>query len=90
FSYDDIEHGILRKSSIKWSLGYAKKWFPSTKEKLLRVNKVDYRIHFALNCGAKSCPPIAFYDDAKLDAQLDIATKAYLIGSVTYDSNANK
>ncbi|MFM9816106.1 hypothetical protein ACKI16_47475, partial [Streptomyces scabiei] len=27
---------------------------------------------------------------AKLDAQLDIATKAYLIGSVTYDSNANK
>ncbi|MFW1581992.1 DUF547 domain-containing protein, partial [Vibrio parahaemolyticus] len=44
----------------------------------------------ALNCGAKSCPPIAFYDDAKLDAQLDIATKAYLIGSVTYDSNANK
>lgn len=90
FSYDDIEHGILRKSSIKWSLGYAKKWFPSTKEKLLRVNKVDYRIHFALNCGAKSCPPIAFYDDAKLDAQLDIATKAYLTGSVTYDSNANK
>lgn len=90
FSYDDIEHGILRRSSIKWSLGYAKKWFPSTTEKVLRVNSVDYRIHFALNCGAKSCPPIAFYDDTKINAQLDIATKAYLTGSTSYDSAANK
>lgn len=85
-SLDDIEHGILRHSKIKWSLGYLNKFFPSKKEKKLRVKKLDYRIHFALNCGAKSCPPIAFYNDEKLDAQLDLATKAYLSGEADYDS----
>jgi thiol-disulfide isomerase/thioredoxin len=33
--------------------------------------KVDYRIHFALNCGAKSCPPIVYYSPEKLDQQLE-------------------
>lgn len=84
FSLDDIEHGILRHSKIKWSLGYFNKLFPGKTEKELRVGKVDYRIHFALNCGAKSCPPIAFYSPETLDAQLDIATKNYLTSEVTY------
>ena len=77
-SLDDIEHGILRRSKIKWSEGYFNKLFPSKFEKENRVNKVDYRIHFALNCGARSCPPIAFYDPEKLDKQLDVATMIYL------------
>lgn len=88
-SLDDIEHGILRHSKIKWSLGHLNKLFPSKKEKELRAEMLDYRIHFALNCGAKSCPPIAFYNDETLDAQLDLATKAYLTGEAEYDSVAN-
>lgn len=39
FSLDDIEHGILRRSKIKWSLGYLNKLFPSKKEKELRVHE---------------------------------------------------
>ncbi len=89
FSLDDIEHGVLRHSKVKWSLGYFNKLFPSGKEKDLRVDKVDYRIHFALNCGAKSCPPIAFYNNETLDAQLDLATKAYLTSEVSYDPAGN-
>ncbi len=88
-SLDDIEHGILRRSKIKWSEGYFNKLFPSQFEKHNRVNKVDYRIHFSLNCGARSCPPIAFYDPEKLDRQLDIATKTYLKGEAEYDSINN-
>lgn len=88
-SLDAIEHGILRRSKIKWSLGHLNKPFPSKKEKALRVKKLDYRIHFALNCGAKSCPPIAFYNNESLDTQLDLATKAYLTGEATYDSVKN-
>ncbi len=64
-SLDKIEHGIIRHSKIKWSLGHLNKIFPGGFEKKARVNKVDYRIHFALNCGAKSCPPIAYYDAAE-------------------------
>ena len=28
---------------------------------LFRQSPPDPRIHFALNCGAKGCPPIRFY-----------------------------
>ncbi|HEX8461365.1 MAG TPA: DUF547 domain-containing protein, partial [Segetibacter sp.] len=71
-SLDDIEHGILRHSKIKWGLGHLNKWFSSGFEKRQRVDTVDYRIHFSLNCGAKSCPPIAFYKPSDLNRQLDM------------------
>lgn len=89
FSLDDIEHGILRRSKIKWSLGYFNKLFPGSTEKMLRVDKLDYRLHFALNCGAKSCPPIAFYKSENIDQQLDLATKAYLTSEAEYDEATN-
>jgi len=50
-------------------------------------SKIDYRIHFALNCGAKSCPPIAFYTLEKLDKQLDEATYSFIISETTIDMN---
>lgn len=77
-SLDKVEHGILRRSKVKWSLGYLNKLFPSKFEKQFRVQKLDNRIHWALNCGAKSCPPIAFYDPAKMEKQLELAQKAFL------------
>ena len=33
---------------------------------LLKIYKVDPRIHFALNCGARSCPPIRIYNSKNL------------------------
>lgn len=88
-SLDDIEHGILRRSKVKWSLGYFNKLFPSAFEKKHRVDTMDYRIHFSLNCGAKSCPPIAFYRPEQLDKQLDMATKTFLKGESEYDTASN-
>ena len=78
FCLDDIEHGILRRNRIKWSLGYLSNLFAPSLLKKLAVQSVDYRIHFALNCGAKSCPPIAFYSSEKLERQLDMATLSFL------------
>jgi thiol-disulfide isomerase/thioredoxin len=89
FSLDKIEHGILRRSSIKWSLGYLSKLFPNKIEKDLRVSTLDYRIHFALNCGAKSCPPIAFYNPENLNTQLDVAATAYLTSDINYIKATN-
>ncbi len=48
FSLDEIEHGILRHSKIKYSLGYLNKLFPSKTEKQLGVKYIDYRLHFSL------------------------------------------
>jgi len=88
-SLDDVEHGILRRSKVKWSLGYLNKWFPSSFEKKFRVDKLNYLIHFALNCGAKSCPPIAFYEPGQINKQLSLATSTYLMGESLYDAEKN-
>ena len=48
---------------------------------------MDYRIHFALNCGAKSCPPIAFYTLEKLDKQLNDAMHSFIISETAIDMN---
>lgn len=37
------------------------------------IQQVDPRIHFALVCGAKSCPPIKLYTPENLDEGLDAA-----------------
>jgi len=42
------------------------------------VGRLDPRVHVALNCGARSCPPLADYAPEQLDAQLDAAARSYL------------
>jgi hypothetical protein len=88
-SLDDIEHGLLRASRIKWSMGYLRKPFVARWEKTHRLYRIDFRIHFALNCGAASCPPIAFYESARLDQQLQVAQRVYLRREVSYDTARN-
>jgi hypothetical protein len=78
FSLDDIEHGILRRFRFKYSLGYLSQFCVPQLIKELAVKKIDYRIHFTLNCGAKSCPPIAFYSVEKINTQLSMATQSFL------------
>ena len=86
FSLDDIEHGILRKYRWKYSMGYLSEFLPSKLIKKLAVSTIDYRIHFTLNCGAKSCPPIAFYEYENIEQQLNIATKTFLRSETEADT----
>ncbi|MGM5469716.1 DUF547 domain-containing protein [Flavobacteriaceae bacterium LMO-SS05] len=87
FSLDDIEHGILRKYRIKKSFGYLPNPFVLPLIKNLAVQTLDYRVHFALNCGAKSCPPIAFYTLEKIDEELNNATESFLDSETTFEEN---
>lgn len=88
-SLNDIEHGILRRSKSLYSLGYFERFFPANWEKKLRVDILDPRIHFALNCGAESCPAIYFYTEKKISEQLDLATVTFLTNDVSYDPKLN-
>lgn len=88
FSLDDIEHGLLRKYRWKWSFGYFSNPFVSQLIKNLAVQELDYRIHFTLNCGAKSCPPIAFYTLEKLDEELNNAMQAFIVSETSVDMNS--
>ena len=83
-SSDDVEHGILR--------GNHRRFFPPLRPfrrgdpRLAHaVSPVDPRIHFALNCGARSCPPVGVYRAEAIDAQLDLATGSYVNGEVAVE-----
>ncbi|MDR6299776.1 DUF547 domain-containing protein [Mesonia maritima] len=89
-SLDDIEHGFIRNSRVKLSYGHLKDPFASKFEKTFRVSEVDWRIHFALNCGAKSCPPVYFYEVNSLDEQLEKSAKNYLSKEVNYKKAEEK
>ncbi|SFR48335.1 Protein of unknown function, DUF547 [Robiginitalea myxolifaciens] len=88
-SFETIEHGILRKSQWNLGLGYVRKWFPGEFERKLRVEKRDFRIHFALNCGAKDCPPVAVYTPGRLEQQLEMGTRKYLERTTRFDESSN-
>jgi hypothetical protein len=89
-SLDLIENGVLRHSKFKYGLGYIGKLFPSEFEKIFRLDTVDSRIHFALNCGANSCPAIAFYKPEEIDEQLNSASMFYLQAETIYDKEKNE
>ena len=86
-SLDGIEHGLLRRSRWKLGFGYLGNPVPGRFERASRVGLVDPRIHFALNCGAASCPPIAAYDPARLDEQLALASASYLGTEAVMDAD---
>ncbi len=77
FSANDIEHGILRGNRSHWAIPGVQ-FGPSDPRLAWRVTRFDPRIHFALNCASRSCPPINFYDAARIDAQLDLAAAGFI------------
>jgi hypothetical protein len=87
-SLDRIENGLLRGGRSKYGLGYLPKLLVTTFESRYRLDGCDPRIHFALNCGAESCPAIRAYEPARVDDQLDLATRHYLDRTVEYDPGA--
>ena len=89
-SLSEVEHGILRRSRHSLSFGYFNHWPVSEFEKKHRVNQRDARIHFALNCGAASCPPVRFYQSARVEEQLDIAAESYLGEMAEYREGNNE
>jgi hypothetical protein len=84
-SLDEIEQGVLRGSRSKYGLGYLPR-IPRRFERRYRI-ACDPRIHFALNCGAASCPAIRSYEVEAVENQLDAATRLYLDETVEYEES---
>ena len=68
YTLNQIEHGILRGALFDESDPRAR----------FIAEPLEPRLHFALNCASKSCPPINAYRAFEIDAQLDLATRAFL------------
>ncbi len=88
-SLDDVEHGILRDGKSKYGLGYLPRLARTGLGRDHRLD-VDPRIHFALNCGAESCPAVLAYDPATVDETLDDAAATYLARTVEYDPDRDR
>jgi hypothetical protein len=76
FSLEDIEHGILRSNAGN-PFQYSSQ-FPSDDPRMDYVLPLDPRIHFALNCASRSCPPIGVYSVDQLESQLDQASTNFI------------
>jgi len=84
-SADDVEHGVLRDNA-RHGLLRRRPFGPRDPRRALAVRPVDPRIHFAITCGARSCPPVGAYRAATLDQQLDVAARNFLNQEVALDA----
>jgi len=77
-SLNEIENGILRSNTASGATLFLKPFSENDPRQKIKLAHADPRIHFALNCGAKSCPPLSVYGSNDVENQLDMATKEYL------------
>src|SRR4029079_18314415 len=76
-SLDDIEHGVLRDNRRRpWPPWRA--FAAGDPPRAPTVRPPDPRFHFAITCGAASCPPVGVYTADAIDSQLDLATRNFV------------
>jgi hypothetical protein len=78
YSLNDMEHGILRGNKAMPGTGNIP--FLPDDPRIKHVCVLDPRIHFALVCGAQSCPPIRIFTSENLDEALEKAAYAFIQG----------
>ena len=62
--------------------GDARSFAADDPRRALAVEALDPRIHFALNCGARSCPPVKLFTAEGLEKELKAAAQAFVSSEV--------
>ena len=84
FSVDDVEHGVLRGNRRR-VVPPLRPFGARDPRRAQALDPLDPRIHFAINCGARSCPPVGVYRAALIDTQLDLAARNFVNQEVALD-----
>ncbi|KAK3876584.1 hypothetical protein Pcinc_018647 [Petrolisthes cinctipes] len=79
YSLTDIENGVLR-ANRRGVVQLFPPFGKSDPRRKMSLIQVDPRIHFALNCGARSCPPVKTFSAENINEELQLATNSYLEG----------
>jgi len=79
FNAYDIEFGILRANAPHPAIP-GPHFTANDPRRRFSLTQRDPRVHFALNCASRSCPPINFYAPDQIDQQLDRATRSFING----------
>jgi len=77
FTLNEMEHGVLR-SNRRHPYRILRPFRKKDSRLDFIINPFDPRIHFALVCGARSCPPISFYEAKQIDSQLQLAAMSFI------------
>ena len=86
----DIEYGVLRANAPHPAIP-GSHFGAGDPRRRYSLERLDPRIHFALVCAARSCPPIGVYEAERIDAQLDMAAQAFInSGGVEIDHAAGE
>jgi len=86
---EDIEHGILRANRGHPYIPGPQ--FASNDPRLdWVISEPDVRIHFALNCASRSCPPIRAYTAEGINTQLDLAGRGFVDTNVRIDQDKSE
>jgi hypothetical protein len=85
YTLSDIEHGILRGNARPpWRLAPP---FSAADPRLAHcVMNPEPRIHFALVCASRSCPPIGVYEESRLESQLATAARVFINATTSFDA----
>ena len=88
-SLDDIEHGVLRcnrphpyKLTAQFDKGDGRR--------TVAFESLDPRVHFAMVCGAKACPPVRVYTGASVQQELSEAARAFVSDASNVRPDATK
>eukprot|EP00919_Chromeraceae_sp_WS-2016_P062931 GHVR01148944.1.p1 GENE.GHVR01148944.1~~GHVR01148944.1.p1 ORF type:complete len:527 (+),score=103.03 GHVR01148944.1:207-1787(+) len=90
YSLNDIENGTLRGN--KKAPVHFQKFFRGKDPRLSSIMpEVDCRIHFALNCGAVSCPPVKSFTAESIEEELRVVSMSFLedITNFTVDTHTH-
>eukprot|EP00946_MAST-07B_sp_MAST-7B-sp1_P001926 g1926.t1 len=77
YSLNEIENGVLRGNKRPPGFHISKPFGNGDPRLKAVMPKVDPRIHFALNCGAKSCPPVKRYTAPNVQEELRVVALAF-------------
>ncbi len=83
YTLDEIEHGLLRNGAPNPAAPWARMDASDPRRRF--AVSLDPRIHFALNCGAYSCPPVRNYRGKNLDEALELAANGFLASESRID-----
>ena len=89
YSLDDVEHGVLRCNTAHPYKPQAQFGADDLRRQvsLGGMGHVDPRVHFAMVCGARGCPPVRVFRGASVEQELQEAATAFCSdpGSVLVD-----
>jgi hypothetical protein len=76
FTFHELENGILR-GNRKAPFALRRPFSNGDSRSTLVMPRVDNRIHFALNCGASSCPPVKDFTADGILEELRVVARAF-------------